>query len=72
MTAPVGLQVLTEAERDRVWQSTLTGALFRFSDGWQRSMDIGGVTEWRPYRAGTVYVGDVYARAGEKFTEVEQ
>jgi len=64
------LQVLTEAERDRVWRSTLTDALIRWQDGWQRQIPIGGVSEWRPLRAGTVYVGDVYARPGEKFVEV--
>lgn len=63
------LTALTEAERDRVWRSTLTDALIRYDDGWQRQISIGGVSEWRPYRAGTVYVGDVYARPGEKFVE---
>ena len=61
--------VLTEAERNRVWRSSLTDALIRWEDGWQRQIPIGGVSEWRPYRAGTVYVGDVYARPGEKFVE---
>lgn len=64
------LQKLGEEERDRVWQSSLTGALFRFNDGWERQATIGGVTEWRPLRAGTRYTGDVYARGGEKFVEV--
>jgi len=67
---PESVTVLGEPERDRVWESTLTGAHFRYQDGWQRQVDIGGSLEWRPYRAGTVYVGEIYARAGETFVEV--
>lgn len=67
-----GLQVLGEGERDRVWRSTLTQAKLRWVDGWQRQVDIGGNLEWRPYRAGTVYVGDVHARGGETFVEATE
>lgn len=65
------LQKLGEAERDRVWRSSLTGALFRWNEGWERYADIGGVSAWRPIRAGTRYVGDVHARSGETFAEAE-
>ena len=66
------LQVLGEAEKDRVWQSTLTAAKFRYSDaaGWERYANIGGATVWRPIRAGVLTTSDVYARAGETFVEV--
>ncbi len=66
--------VLDEAERDRVWQSTLTSAQFRWvpTQGWQRKATLGGVTEWRPLRAGVITVTPVYARTAERFVEVEQ
>ena len=62
-------RVLGVDQRLVQWQSTLTGALLRWTEGWEVYADIGGVAEWRPYRAGTA-TATVYARAGETFMEL--
>lgn len=62
---------LGDTHRDQVWRSTLSGALYRWDEriGWESQVTLGGVSEYRPVKAGVVSTR-WYAHAGEKFTEV--
>lgn len=63
---------LDVAERDRVWESTLTGARWRYTDagGWECRVSLGDVSRWRPYKPGVIWRAAVNAHSGERFMEV--
>lgn len=63
-------RVLGDAERNRVWRSTLTGALLRWNEGWERYSAIGGVSDWRPVRPGVISTDPIHARPREEFVQV--
>lgn len=65
---------LDATDIDKVWRSTLTGALFRWNEGWaswERYQDIGGKSLWRPVKPG-IPVNVVFARPGEEFVPVAE
>lgn len=57
---------LGEAQRDRTWQSTFTGALYRWNEGWEVGAHTAGEFAWNPVRPGVV-TSTVYAHASERF-----
>lgn len=57
------------AERDRVWRSSLNGALYQWSDeGWE--VCFTAAPDWHLVRSGR-RTGTLFSQAGEKFMEVD-
>jgi hypothetical protein len=61
---------LGEEHRESTWMSTLTGAVYRWDDGWQVKTEVADWHSVMLAKPGVSPLGTVYARSGEKFEEV--